>query len=183
MRQLVRKPHLIVGILILAGLGSLALVPHMRPALSHQNERKVTGSGVDSMLFEYDFDATNPAPGVFTPVPGGNLERAAGTKIKSIEVFDANDNPVFTETCPAPKTCTVVMGTTGNRDITVADDPQGVTIGFDRTRFRPARKRKWRMSCQTQLQRVTIRTSAAQAPTFRENCANGKCSVDVTYTF
>lgn len=182
MTRLVLRPHLIILALIVTVLGVLTVIPLKVSVLGHQNERKVTGSGVDSMLLEYDFDV-NPAPGVFSPVGGGsNLERARGAKIKSIQVFDERDNSTFTETCAAPKTCTLVMETSG-REITVFDDSQGVTIDVDKASFKPGRSKKWRLSGSIKLRKISVQTSVAQGPVFNRNCAGNKCSVEVIYTF
>ncbi len=175
------RPHLIIFALIVTVLGALAVLPFKVSVLGHQSERKVTGSGVDSMLLEYDFDI-NPAPGVFSPVAGSNLERAPGAKIKSIQVFDERDNSSFIENCPAPKTCTLVMETSG-RDIKVFDDQQGVTIDVDKAAFKQGRTRKWRLSGSIKLRKISIQTSVAQGPVFNRNCAGNKCSVEVIYTF
>lgn len=185
MRPLVHKPLIIVTLVMAAALGSLVTIPHIKSAPALQGEKKVTGSGVDSMLIEYDFDTTQQ-PGVFTPVAGTpTRERAAGSKIKTIQVFDANERLIHTETCQQPnRACTVVLGTSGNQNVTIADDPQGgITLDYERSRFKQGRAKKWRIACSAQLQRVTVQTSAAQAPTFRQNCANNKCTVEVTYTF
>ena len=175
------KPQLIIFALIVTGLVALTVIPFKVSVLGHQNEKKVTGSGVDSMLLEYDFDI-NPAPGVFSPVAGSNLERATGAKIKSIQVFDEKDNSIFTESCAAPKTCTLVMETSG-REIRVFDDSQGVTIDVDKGSFKPGKLKKWRMSGSIKLRKINIQTSVAQGPVFNRNCAGNKCSVEVIYTF
>ena len=181
MTRLVLRPHLIVFALIVTGLVALTVIPFKVSVLGHQNEKKVTASGIDSMLLEYDFDV-NPGPGVFSPVAGSNLERALRAKIKSIQVFDERDNSTFIENCPAPKTCTLVVETSG-REIRVFDDSQGVTIDVDKVTFKQGRSKKWRLSGSIKLRKISIQTSLAQGPVLSRNCAGNKCSVEVIYTF
>jgi len=177
MTRLVLRPHLVVFALIATGLAALTVIPFKVSVLGHQNEKKVTASGIDSMLMEYDFDV-NPAPGVFSPVAGSNLERAAATKIKSIQIFDEKDNPSFTENC-ATKTCTLIMETSG-RQIRVFDDPQGVTIDVDKSTFKQGRTKKWRISGSIKLRKISIQNPGL---VLERNCAGNKCSVEVIYTF
>lgn len=163
----------------------LVIVPLKYSTRGYQSEKKVTGSGVDSFLFEYEAQdaALAGQDGVFRPFTGGtNAERATGTKISRIEILDENENVVQNVDC-RNATCTGTFNLMpGNKSITVADSTLGVTVSYDKTGFKRGRNRKWRLNCGLQLRNVVVTSSAAPQP-IRQNCANGKCTMDITYTF
>ena len=183
--MLPRRPLLIAVTLMLLLVAALFVIPSRFSTRGYQSEKKVTGSGVDSFLFEYDFQEAALAgqDGVFRPFTGGtNAERATGTKIARIEILDENETVLHNVDC-RNATCTGTFNLNpGNRSITVADSALGITITYNRDGFKRGRNRKWRLNCGLQLQSVLIRSSAVTQP-IRQNCANGKCTMDITYTF
>jgi len=184
-RGLSRRLYAIAAMLILLLVACLFVIPLRYSTRGNQSERKVTGSGVDSFLFEYDSQESALAgqDGIFRPFTGGtNAERATGSKIARIEILDENENVVQNVDC-RNATCSGTFNLNpGNRFITVADSTNGVVITYDKTGFKRGRNRKWRLNCGLQLRSVMV-TSSSSAQPIRQNCANGKCTMDITYTF
>lgn len=180
-RTLPRRLYAVAAVLMLL----LVVIPLRYSTRGYQSEKKVTGSGVDSFLFEYESQdaALSGQDGVFRPFTGGtNAERATGTKIARIEILDENENVLQNIDC-RNATCSGTFNLMpGNRSITVADNTLGVTVTYDKTGFKRGRNRKWRLNCGLQLRSVAVNISTAAQP-IRQSCANGKCTMDITYTF
>jgi len=176
--------YMAAAMLTLLLIGALFIIPRTFTTRGYQSERKVTGSGVDSFLFEYDFEETalGSQDGRFRPFTGGtNAERAINAKIARIEVLDENESVVQNVDCRSASCTGTFNLSPGNRTITVADNPLGATITFDRSNFKKGRRKNWRLACGLQLRSVVVASSALAQPV-RHNCANSKCTMDITYT-
>lgn len=185
---------IILLMLLLGGLGG-ALLQRGGYLLQmlEPGEKKLTASGVDSVMIEYDYKVNpNPVRGFFNRATEVSQKETLEGEIKGIDVYDEGGELQRFINCRGPQKCKITITGQGGSVIQMNDgmDADNGKIVLDYVKTGPGEHRaspreKWGFLRSFRIMNINLYENDYNTPTYTLACPTSSplCSVDVTYTY